>query len=222
MDAVIYSTEKATEAQEQLTETLEDYDATQPGVDTMQDFIEGMEANVAGPSEVMETALSGLAETVSGFDAQGLGNSIGSGLAAGMAAGMGAITGVSEAQFETPEAAAAATFVQQQATATGLFSGAGAVAGAAKAPFIEFLISQGLSTGLPGFQRGGIATRPIAGVFGEAGDEALIPLDRLGGLGTTIINNNITFTGLVTGTPSQARLFAREIQTFLDQEADRG
>src|SRR5207253_612445 len=32
------------------------------------------------------------------------------------------------------------------------------------------------------FADGGIATKPIAGIFGEAGDEALIPLDRLGSM----------------------------------------
>jgi len=46
---------------------------------------------------------------------------------------------------------------------------------------------------LPQFAAGGIATSPIAGVFGEAGPEALIPLDRLGGMGgnTIIINAGV-------------------------------
>jgi hypothetical protein len=44
-------------------------------------------------------------------------------------------------------------------------------------------------TGLGGlmmFARGGIVTAPTLGIVGEAGPEAVIPLDRAGGLGTTI------------------------------------
>jgi len=43
--------------------------------------------------------------------------------------------------------------------------------------------SPDLMPDLPMFAEGGIATRPTAGIFGEAGAEALIPLDRAGGFG---------------------------------------
>jgi len=39
---------------------------------------------------------------------------------------------------------------------------------------------------VPEFAKGGIATRPTLGIFGEAGPEALVPLDRAGGMGTTV------------------------------------
>ena len=39
---------------------------------------------------------------------------------------------------------------------------------------------------MPEFAKGGIATRPTLGIFGEAGPEALVPLDRAGGMGTTV------------------------------------
>ena len=41
----------------------------------------------------------------------------------------------------------------------------------------------GLNLGGMGFADGGIATSPTPGIFGEAGPEALIPLDRLGDFG---------------------------------------
>jgi hypothetical protein len=44
-------------------------------------------------------------------------------------------------------------------------------------------IGEGVVIGLPGFAEGGIATRPTPGIFGEAGTEALIPLDRMGDFG---------------------------------------
>lgn len=36
---------------------------------------------------------------------------------------------------------------------------------------------------IPKFAKGGIATRPTLGIFGEAGPEALVPLDRAGNMG---------------------------------------
>jgi hypothetical protein len=44
-------------------------------------------------------------------------------------------------------------------------------------------IGEGVVIGGPGFAEGGIATRPTPGIFGEAGPEALIPLDRMGDFG---------------------------------------
>lgn len=48
---------------------------------------------------------------------------------------------------------------------------------------IKKLIDDNTGMAVPGFAEGGIATSPTFGVFGEAGPEALIPLDRLGSLG---------------------------------------
>lgn len=46
-----------------------------------------------------------------------------------------------------------------------------------------------------GFAEGGIATKPTFGVFGEAGPEALIPLDRWSGMNSK--NQNITVVNIV-------------------------
>jgi len=74
------------------------------------------------------------------------------------------------------------------------------------------------------FQEGGVATRPTPGIFGEAGPEALIPLDKFGGgLGGKVINNyyNIEFKGPMMGNPDEARLFAREMIGYLTDEYAR-
>lgn len=77
-----------------------------------------------------------------------------------------------------------------------------------------------------GFAQGGVATKPTPGVFGESGPEALIPLDKfggLGGMGKTIINNiNLEIKGPLMGNPNDARLFARHILKYLDEEQARG
>mgnify|MGYP003666952992 FL=1 len=39
-----------------------------------------------------------------------------------------------------------------------------------------------------GFAKGGVVTQPTLGVLGEAGPEAVIPLDRMGGMGGTTVN----------------------------------
>ena len=74
---------------------------------------------------------------------------------------------------------------------------------AAPAPFVPILTPQqfrATAAGRPpsgegrifaeirAFAEGGIVTRPTVGVFGEAGPEAVIPLDRMGSLGGTTIN----------------------------------
>jgi len=51
-------------------------------------------------------------------------------------------------------------------------------------------IKSGISKIIP-FQEGGIVTKPILGMVGEAGPEAIIPLNRLGGLGTGGITINL-------------------------------
>jgi hypothetical protein len=42
------------------------------------------------------------------------------------------------------------------------------------------------------FAKGGIVTGPTLGVVGEAGPEAIIPLDRAGGIGTTYVTINVS------------------------------
>ena len=52
------------------------------------------------------------------------------------------------------------------------------------------------SGGITAFAGGGIVTRPTLGLVGEAGPEAIVPLGRGGGMGTT---NNFHFHGAVYG-----------------------
>lgn len=49
--------------------------------------------------------------------------------------------------------------------------------------------------GLIPFASGGIVTSPTPALIGEAGPEAIIPLDRLGSMGTTNISVTINATG---------------------------
>ncbi|RKZ11033.1 phage tail tape measure protein [Candidatus Fermentibacteria bacterium] len=49
---------------------------------------------------------------------------------------------------------------------------------------------------IPHLAKGGIVTQPTTALIGEAGSEAIIPLDKAGGFGTTI---SITVNGDVTG-----------------------
>jgi phage-related minor tail protein len=97
------------------------------------------------------------------------------------------------------------------ATTTGLFNPAAAAA------FGERFGN------LPAFQRGGVATRPTAGIFGEAGPEALVPLDRFGEMGGKTIINNITVNqeGIFTGRPDQLRELAQELTPFIEKEQAR-
>jgi len=44
---------------------------------------------------------------------------------------------------------------------------------------------------MPAFASGGIVTRPTVGLIGEAGPEAIVPLNKAGALGNTF---NITVT----------------------------
>lgn len=87
--------------------------------------------------------------------------------------------------------------------------------------------SPGLLGGLMDFSRdlfgidenaeGGIATRPTLGVFGEAGAEALIPLNRLESFGgvTVIINGSVD-------SESRVREVVRETERLLSENARRG
>lgn len=65
----------------------------------------------------------------------------------------------------------------------------------------------GFSLGVPSIAElatGGVVTRPILSLVGEAGPEAVIPLRDLRGLGTTIVVN-VTHTGLAVDSPQVGR-----------------
>jgi hypothetical protein len=53
---------------------------------------------------------------------------------------------------------------------------------------------------VPMFANGGIVTSPTLGIIGEAGPEAVIPLDRMGGMGGGM---NITVNAGLVSTPDQ-------------------
>lgn len=54
------------------------------------------------------------------------------------------------------------------------------------------------ANGIPAFASGGVATKPTLGVFGEAGPEALVPLDRYGSMGGSQTNIYVTVEGSVS------------------------
>ena len=62
------------------------------------------------------------------------------------------------------------------------------------------------------FQHGGIITRPTMGLLGEAGPEAVIPLDKFRG------GVNITLSGIFMGNESEARKLADLIRKELRRE----
>jgi phage-related minor tail protein len=75
------------------------------------------------------------------------------------------------------------------------------------------------------FAEGGIATRPTAGIFGEAGAEALIPLDRMsqvmGSMGGGGSNVEINIIGAPEGTrveESESEQGGRSIDVILDEK----
>jgi len=68
--------------------------------------------------------------------------------------------------------------------------------------------------GVPGLATGGIVTKPTLAMIGEGGEpEAVIPLSKMGNMGTTV---NITINGAVDPVST-----ARQIRTILDQDARR-
>jgi hypothetical protein len=61
-------------------------------------------------------------------------------------------------------------------------------------PTIATLVALGGATagsGIKGHAKGGIVTRPTLALVGEAGPEAIIPLNRSRGMGSTVININV-------------------------------
>jgi len=68
--------------------------------------------------------------------------------------------------------------------------------------------------GVPGLATSGIVTKPTLAMIGEGGEpEAVIPLSKMGNMGTTV---NITINGAVDPVST-----ARQIRTILDQDARR-
>ena len=63
--------------------------------------------------------------------------------------------------------------------------------GGSSAPGRSVEYAPGLFAYVP-FAEGGIVTGPTLGLVGEAGPEAIIPLDRAGGMGQTVINVTVT------------------------------
>ena len=68
------------------------------------------------------------------------------------------------------------------------------------------------------FAEGGIVTKPTFGVFGEAGPEAIIPLDKFGMMGTTF---NVQLVGPFIATPVEAREWARTLTRYIEEEQAR-
>ena len=61
----------------------------------------------------------------------------------------------------------------------------------------EVMTPEGGMTMIPGFQSGGIFTKPVFGMIGENGPEAVVPLDKFKGLGTTIhVHNTYNISGV--------------------------
>ena len=91
-------------------------------------------------------------------------------------------------------------------------------------PSLGAYVSQeaGRAMGLPGFAHGGVATEATAGIFGEAGPEALIPLDQFPGLMngdgggiTIIVQGDVKDEGTV-------RALAREVERLITDNSRRG
>lgn len=67
---------------------------------------------------------------------------------------------------------------------------------------------------------GGLVMKPTLALIGEAGPEAVIPLNK--GMGGVATNNfNATITGPFMGTPEEARFFAREMNRYFQEESSR-
>jgi hypothetical protein len=76
--------------------------------------------------------------------------------------------------------------------------------------------------GLFGMAEGGIATSPTAGIFGEAGPEALIPLNRMGDFtGNSSGGNTFNIYGNIDS-EARVREMAREVERLLTENKRRG
>jgi hypothetical protein len=68
------------------------------------------------------------------------------------------------------------------------------------------------------FAEGGIVRQATLGLVGEAGPEAIIPLDKFGGFGATY---NIQLVGPFLATPVEAREWAQQLTRYIDEENAR-
>lgn len=69
---------------------------------------------------------------------------------------------------------------------------------------------------IPALARGGIVTKPTLAMFAEKGPEAVVPLDRMGGMGgKTEVHIH---AGAIMGTEHEARKFARLINKYIQEE----
>lgn len=152
--------------------------------------IEGLPAHMTNIA-IPEDTIDKLRETTSAVQQLGgafgqLGNAIGGNAGALVswvgslmeaAAGMGQTIAMLNAESQAHNTNATAATADAAANAMAAHAGipfAGiAIGAAAVATMVATLLS------LPKFAKGGIATGPTIGLFGEAGTEAIIPLDRL-------------------------------------------
>jgi tetratricopeptide (TPR) repeat protein len=98
-------------------------------------------------------------------------------------------------------------------------SGWGALAAAVARAFGSGGGGDGFQTGSEGLQHGGIVTRPTHALIGEAGPEAVIPLEHFGGLGSRsdgpLVEVNIkTEPGLAVEHKQQTAPNGKEIHNF--------
>jgi len=64
---------------------------------------------------------------------------------------------------------------------------------------------------IPKMQHGGIVTEPTLALIGEAGPEAVVPLDRAGGFGETIVNVTVQVDKALINTAENIDQFAHEL-----------
>lgn len=152
--------------------------------------IEGLPAHMTNIA-IPEDTIDKLRETTSAVQQLGgafgqLGNAIGGNAgalvswvgslmeaSAGMAQTIAMLNAESQAHNTNATAATADAGANMMAAHAGIPFAGIAIGAAAVATMVATLLS------LPKFAKGGIATGPTIGLFGEAGTEAIIPLDRL-------------------------------------------
>jgi hypothetical protein len=152
--------------------------------------IEGLPAHMTNIA-IPEDTIDKLRETTSAVQQLGgafgqLGNAIGGNAgalvswvgslmeaSAGMALTIAMLNAESQAHITNATAATADAGAKVMAAHAGIPFAGIAIGAAAVATMVATLLS------LPKFAKGGIATGPTIGLFGEAGTEAIIPLDRL-------------------------------------------
>lgn len=89
-----------------------------------------------------------------------------------------------------------------------------AIAGGVALVALGTAVKGRLANSVPKFAEGGIVTRPTAGIFGEAGPEAIIPLDRLNAMVSSTNGGNVNVTVGV-------RMRGNELYGIVQQEAQR-